>query len=334
MQQATADRGVIVAAAKDPILRRFTSEHGEALEEIVCPLCSGAESTPVLETKDMLYGKPGPYRLVRCRSCTLAYLNPRPTFAALAAHYPDDYHCYVLPHEHPAILRPLAKVAARGQALRRLRFIEGPLGRVGAGAEIVDVGCGVNEFLRVVKEERGPTGIGVDFKDTVVSYIRDDLKMPVAQGTLAQAQFEPGRFDLVTMMEYLEHEMDPYGVLSEARRVLKKGGHIAIEIPDIEGWPARAFKHRWANLDLPRHLVFFERKTLELACSKLGFEIVSYNRFAVPFYIGISVLFWLGCKDLARHRTPLVLLGHLLGVPFVPALPWIPEFTFVVARAV
>ncbi|HMJ12194.1 MAG TPA: methyltransferase domain-containing protein, partial [Polyangiaceae bacterium] len=133
---------------------------------------------------------------------------------------------------------------------------------------------------------------------------------------------------------YLEHELDPLGVLSESRRLLKKGGHVAIEIPDIEGWPARTFAHDWANLDLPRHLVFFEKKTLEQTFSKLGYRIVSHERFAIPLYIGISVLFRLGCRDLARHRTALVLLGHMLGIPFLPALPWSPEFSFVIAQAV
>src|SRR5262249_45390757 len=73
------------------VLRTFTSDWGEALEEVTCPLCGANESQPVLTSSDLLYAKPGVYHLVRCRRCQLSYVNPRPTFEALGAHYPDDY---------------------------------------------------------------------------------------------------------------------------------------------------------------------------------------------------------------------------------------------------
>lgn len=323
-----------LALVETNVLSRFTSDYGEALEEVACSLCGGTESNLLYEAGDVLYGRPGSYRVVRCSSCSLAYVNPRPTFTSLAKHYPDDYHCYQ-PIEHlPRLLQPLARVAARGQVMRRLRHIEKAVGRLRPEHQIVDVGCGLNDFLRVVKEVRGAVGTGVDMKESVVAHVRDTLRMPIVQGTLQEAKFESGSFDLVTMFEYLEHELNPCGVLAEARRVLKPGGHVAIEIPDIEGWPARTFKNRWANLDLPRHLVFFERQTLERAFAKYGFELVSYTRFGIPMYIGISVLFGLGLKDLSKHRLGLVLLAHLFGMPFLPALPWLPEFVFAVGRAV
>jgi SAM-dependent methyltransferase len=196
------------------------------------------------------------------------------------------------------------------------------------------VGCGRNGLLKHILDERGARGLGIEMKPEIAAYVRDELKMPVVEGTLLAAGLERARFDLLVMLEYLEHEPDPLRVLSEARRVLKPGGHVVIEIPDPEGLPARLFGERWVNLDLPRHLVFFDRKTLTRALSQTGFEVVSHRRFGIPFYVGYSVLLGLGVSHIMRHWATLSAVSYALGVPFLPALPWLPEFSFVVARAV
>src|SRR5262249_35491136 len=95
------------------VLAHKASEHGEALEEVACPLCDSEASEVHLVGKDLLYGQPGTYPVVRCSSCGLSYVNPRPTFEALAVHYPDDYFCYVPPEESPALLRPSIVSMAR-----------------------------------------------------------------------------------------------------------------------------------------------------------------------------------------------------------------------------
>lgn len=321
------------AQAKARVLRTFMSEWGEALEEVSCPLCSANDAELVIESSDLLYGKPGVYRLVRCRACDLSYVNPRPSFAALGAHYPDDYISYQAPEADPTIFRNVSIAIARNMTRRRLERLEKVIGRIPQDYKIADVGCGLNDLLATIKRERGPVGIGVDFNTRMIDRVRNELGMPAVHGTLADARFPEGELDLVTMLEYLEHEANPHAVLAESRRVLKKGGYIGIEIPHILGWPARVFKNRWFNLDLPRHLVFFVPDTLRRALADTGFELVSYEPFSIPTYIGISVLFKLGGVRLGRNPVaPLV--GSALGVPFLPFQRFLPEFAFAVGRAV
>ncbi len=321
-------------AAPTRVLRRLTSEHGEAQEEVACPLCDAETSEKRLEAKDLLYGKPGTYSVVRCTACGLSYVTPRPTFESLGAHYPDDYFCYVPPEASPPLIRPIIVSMAKGSTMRRIGMMEKVIGKITPDMQLVDVGCGLNDLLFHIKGERGAVGIGVDMKDTMIARSRDVLQMPIVEGTLASAGFSDGQFDVATMIEYLEHELNPRAVLAEARRVLRTGGHLVIEIPEPTGWPARAFGARWANLDVPRHLVFFDKTTLGRALSELGFELVSYETFTLPFFVGTSVLFWLGRHNAMRNTFSTPFLAGLLGAPFLPALPWIPEFAFAVARAV
>jgi SAM-dependent methyltransferase len=319
--------------AAQSVVRSFVSEHGEAQEEVTCPLCGAADANLLFEGQDLLYGKPGTYRVVRCTACTLMYVNPRPTFASLGAHYPDDYFCYVSADDSAPLLRPIIKSLARGSTLRRIELIEKTIGRITPEMQILDVGCGLNELLYEIKKERGAVGTGVDMKDTMVARSREKLDMPIVHGTLESAHFDTGRFDLVTMIEYLEHELNPSNVLAESRRVLKTGGHVAIEIPFPGGWPARKFKNRWANLDVPRHLVFFDKETLAKAFEAHDFELVSFETFAIPFYVGTSALFALGGHTSMKNTFLTPLLAGMLGAVFLPALPWMHEFAFAVGKA-
>ena len=48
------------------------------METIVCPLCNGAEEKVLFHRKDLNYGiTDHEFRVVKCRDCGLAYVNPR-----------------------------------------------------------------------------------------------------------------------------------------------------------------------------------------------------------------------------------------------------------------
>ena len=66
MTVAAADSG------RAKVLRAFTSDWGEPQEEVSCLMCGSTDAELVIESNDVLYGKPGRYRVVRCRACALA----------------------------------------------------------------------------------------------------------------------------------------------------------------------------------------------------------------------------------------------------------------------
>lgn len=315
------------------VLQSYQSDSGEALERISCPICYFTDSDLVLRAHDRLYGAPDEYHIVRCTRCRLRFVNPRPTTAALAAHYKPEYLSFAEPGDYPRWLRPFVTNWGLSVVKRRLREIERALGRLEPGTEVLDVGCGLNGFLYYLRGVRETRGIGVDLSEQAVRFVREKQGMPIVQGTLQSATFASARFDLVTMNQYLEHDANPRATLAEARRILKPGGHLAIEIPDPSGWPARLFKSSWANLDLPRHVVFFERGTLRTALASEGLELVSYARFGLPLYTGISLYFSLQRHNRVGNAFGALLLAACLGLPFLPFFPWCREFGFAIARA-
>jgi SAM-dependent methyltransferase len=312
--------------------RYFSQEHDEWQEDVLCPWCQESERSLVLETSDRVYHRPGRYDLVRCASCELMYVTPRPTLEALDHHYPADYFCYHAPEDMPRLLRGMITSYNKDFSRQRLAFIEQGAGKLAQGTRVLDVGCGLGELLLTLEQERGCVVRGVDFKASAVAWARANRGLNIERGTLFDARFESESFDLVTMMEYLEHEPDPRAVLQESRRLLKPGGRLALELPHPTAWPARLFRNNWWNLHVPRHLVLFSPETVQRALTELGFEAIQIRPFSLAFNMGHNIYQALGIPYRSKFHYWFLVISSLLGLPFLPLTRWMPEFLFVTAR--
>jgi SAM-dependent methyltransferase len=93
--------------------------------------------------------------------------------------------------------------------------------------------------------------------------------------------FGDGEFDLVLCAETLEHVRDLQLLLSEARRVLRPEGTLALTTPAhgrLTGLAilAGGFERRFDPLS--PHLRFLTRRSLRRLLGELGFEVVSLRR--------------------------------------------------------
>src|SRR5439155_4283821 len=119
-----------------------------------------------------------------------------------------------------------------------------------------DVGCSLGLLLYMAKE-RGFEPCGVDLSLNAVRYARDRLGLSVHQGTLFDARFSDGAFDVVTMVSVLEHVPNPLQTLDEIFRVLRPGGILHRSSPQRELLspprknPPILVLHRDASHELP-----------------------------------------------------------------------------------
>jgi ubiquinone/menaquinone biosynthesis C-methylase UbiE len=311
----------------------YSPAHFEEQERTACPLCGSDAERLVFEVVDTMFHRPGEYRLVECDHCSMRYLNPRPTMAALARHYPDDYLCYTNLEDEHWLLRWAFKRLQQDQAGRRLRQIEKVTGRLAAGMQVLDVGCGRGEFMARLKRARQCRCTGIDINQRVLERVQGDLGIGVVHGTIADAACPTASFDLVVMTEYLEHEPRPRQVVEEAQRVVKPGGFLAIEVPDVTGPPARWFRDKWWQLDAPRHVTFFSPHTLTLMLQDSGFEVLRVTRYGLLMSMGYSLLQALGFHYFGSNKLAYLTLSAVLGLPSLPLLPLLPDFMMVVARS-
>jgi 2-polyprenyl-3-methyl-5-hydroxy-6-metoxy-1,4-benzoquinol methylase len=239
-------------------------------ESTDCLLCGSSRRETIVEAEVGLPGNGGgetmAVAVVRCGECGLCYTRPRPTRHAIARFYPEDY----APHRVRRVRRPSPFGACwRRTTGRRDWERDGPPLR--GGRRLLDFGCGGGAFLQRM-HHRGWKVLGVDASAAVVERIRDELGLPAVASDLASPELMPESFDVVTMLQSLEHVHEPLEALRQARTLLAPGGRLYVWVPNIDGLPFVWFGPAWFGLDLPRHLVHFSPATLNRTVAAAGFR--------------------------------------------------------------
>lgn len=99
------------------------------------------------------------------------------------------------------------------------------------GKQILDVGCG-GGILSESMARQGAHVLGLDMGKEPLQVARlhaleSGVEVTYRQGTVeALAEELPGRFDVVTCMEMLEHVPDPASVVRACARLAKPGGQL------------------------------------------------------------------------------------------------------------
>jgi hypothetical protein len=97
-------------------------------------------------------------------------------------------------------------------------------------------------------------------------------------GTIEEFDTER-RFDLVLMLNLIEHVADPLGILVKAAELVEPGGLIWIQTPNFRALDGRIFRHRnWAGYHCPRHWAIFSEDGLRSTLRGAGLETVRFER--------------------------------------------------------
>ena len=245
-------------------------DDGHDLETVPCNLCESTdletiyvaradlEKDPELAVKfrassDELLTQP----LVRCRRCSLLFVNPRIPAAAILAGYADG--------EDPQYVSQMAaRVRTFARALRHIDRLKPARGR------LLDLGTAAGAFLRAARDD-GWDAIGVEPNRWLARWGRDNYGVPIEVGSIDNISAPEASFDVVTLWDVIEHTPDPLHVLRRARLLLKSDGVLVVNFPDIGSWIARAMGRSWPFLSSV-HLYYFTRQTMRATLQKAGFE--------------------------------------------------------------
>jgi 2-polyprenyl-3-methyl-5-hydroxy-6-metoxy-1,4-benzoquinol methylase len=215
-------------------------------ELISCNLCGADNTRPLYRLRDyrfLIYDTK--WNVVRCRSCGLGYLNPRPTAREITRYYPQNY------------FDQRRTQTTRYQ--RQARYISG------AGGSLLDIGAATGEFLNVMAE-RGWKVSGIEpFEEAGNAFGLQIYRQRFPE----ECDLEAERYDVITAWAVFEHLHDPAAVFRECSRLLRPGDRLIVQVPNL-----RSIQSRWAlQEDVPRHLYFFSPKALPAYGRKVGLEL-------------------------------------------------------------
>lgn len=119
--------------------------------------------------------------------------------------------------------------------------------------------------------------------------------------TATSEHFEDESFDVVSLVELLEHVEDPRAFLREARRVLRKGGCMYVTTPNAWSLNRWILGASWSIFAPPDHVTIFTPHSLGRILKDCGFERIALRAEGLnPFEILRRAL---AKKDGEFHRV-------------------------------
>ena len=208
---------------------------------IPCPLCRADGAAPLFE-------KDG-FAFERCRECGLATRG--------GAEAAPSYHDYF-----PSITQTLPPLTRRRyeDLLARLA----PYRRTG---RFLDVGCG-GGYLVETARDLGWTAEGTEVSQAAAQF-GHAKGLTIHVGVIADAKLPSSAFDVITMMEVIEHVPAPVALLAECAELLRPGGALYLTTPNWGSLSRHLLGARWSPIGRD-HVVYFTPRHMRRALEGAG----------------------------------------------------------------
>lgn len=257
--------------------------------EVSCNNCGSAQTDLVTTGVEHEYDNTtrDEFTVVKCKHCNLHYLNPRPDVSELNTIYPSEYYAYHLQSKnvetenHNSLLYQARKFVY-------LNRLEKAISHCGHNKKlnILDIGCADGRALNWYRKVRSNTvnTFGVDFDERAVERARA-AGHTVYQGRFEDVDMPTNFFDMAVATHVIEHVADSKAFARRAYEVIKPGGILLLETPNIDSLDARIFRqHHWGGYHFPRHWIFYSADSITRLVNELGFEVIEIHYHPAPAF--------------------------------------------------
>ena len=271
-------------------------------KSITCLVCSG--------TTVRFFQEKNACTIYICDTCKVRFVYPIPE--ALEKIYEENYFDgaengfgYVDYDADKEPMRPAFQKYVR--LIRKVRPDSNTL---------LDVGAATGFFLDIARTD-GFDVSGVEISDFAAGQGRKK-GIPITTGTLVDVATGP--YDVITMLDVIEHVSDPMQEILHARALLTERGLLVLNTPDAGSIWARVFGKQWHLIVPPEHLYYFNRKNMSALLEREGFRVLTITTIGKRFtlqYIFRTLHGWLGWAlwdTLARWSTASLLTRITLPI--------------------
>lgn len=236
-----------------------------------CPVCK----SDIISDAYMKNG----FSFSQCKNCDVIFQNPQPTFEQLS----NDIYAGKTGY-HTKLESNLEKIK---KYKKRFTMVLDEFKKLKLSGSLLDVACSNGEFMFMAKN-RGFNVEGVELnRDSAKVARKNGFK--VFDGTLESARFDDDSFAVIHLGGVVEVVSDPVGLLKECKRILRKGGIVAISNVNSDSFWGNITKksHQWLGLPwsllVPHYRLFlFTDVQFQKLLGQLGFEVLKtkyYNGF-------------------------------------------------------
>lgn len=270
------------------------------LENTECDLCGSSEFDLVAKTTDPERIVAGEFSVVRCRQCSLQYLNPRPDKGSISGCYPKEYYAHVGTQESiktNSFRGNVRRAIRKSSLLSRLASYFPYLSQASrdlpltndfaewlAPGKMLEVGCGAGGILNYMKSNGWQTfGIEPSMQAAGIAESKGHRIFRMGGDDAYPDALLEMQFDLIYLSHSIEHMHYPTKALLNLRSMLKpESGKLVLEVPNVDSVLTYLFGAENPIYDVPRHLYFFSPATLTKLLDKTGFAVESMRTISRP----------------------------------------------------
>lgn len=234
------------------------------MHRFICQICGSRECLPYFVKADSRSIDKN-HQYVQCSLCRVVGLYPLPTPAELEELYETVHH---KPHFHR---NQKAYFAELDLTFNDIGFDPGH--NIGS---LLDIGCANGQFLNYMKSH-GWTTVGCDISKKLTS-MADHEAHKIYCGDLFKIDFEPGGFDMISMIDLIEHVLEPMDYIQKAALLLRPSGYLFLQTP-LQGVLSEAYGEHWRRLSPPNHVHLFNFQTLTKMLNQHNFAVRSWVRW-------------------------------------------------------
>lgn len=231
-----------------------------------CPWCGSPDIGFRIRLADTRQGKPGVFSMDECRGCGHVFQNPRLTGTGLS-YYCRDFYDGLGRDYYDSV----ARYGWRDYRAR-VRLVASRV----LPKSWLDVCARHGHFCREARRMLPDTRFwAIDPSPEIVRAQRRGWVDAAAQASLAEfADAGHSGFDVVSMVNYLERAADSRRELAAARRILRQGGLVLIEMVNPESPFARVHGKFWYCWLAPQNVHLIPWRNMCQAIDECGFEVI------------------------------------------------------------
>jgi 2-polyprenyl-3-methyl-5-hydroxy-6-metoxy-1,4-benzoquinol methylase len=259
------------------------------LVERDCPTCGATKRNPICKRPDDLI-------INFCETCKSYFVSPAPSTKQIEKFY-AGYDANHRPTP-PVVLEDLKELYASDDPLVDLRVkVLSSLAEL-KGRRLLEIGFGRGYFLNCFRR-LGCIIEGTEIDPEAIALGRSLGFHKVYHGKVEDLPTVDS-FDVVVMIDLIEHPLEPLSILEKAISLLKPGGFVLISTPN--GGLAEKNDSVTLRVDL-EHMQYWSAQTLHFICSKYPLDVVHLETFALP---ALDILLSPVRPQLVRKRNFLI----------------------------
>jgi 2-polyprenyl-3-methyl-5-hydroxy-6-metoxy-1,4-benzoquinol methylase/predicted RNA-binding Zn-ribbon protein involved in translation (DUF1610 family) len=224
-----------------------------------CPVCDSASIVRFAVVRHFEHS--------RCQTCGFTFANPFPPQGLLDAFYNSEFYANYRRFEAARIAHdPYFSMSMYTDMSRLASWLGEDKSR-----SVLDFGCGPGAFLAFIRDRHGFADVeGIELSSRSVEFARRQYQLAIASSA---AQLRHTQYDLVVLIEVIEHVPNPTAFFHQVASLVKPGGRILITTPAVDSFVGRFFPSLCGHYTAPSHVSLFTMDSMKRLLANFDFLV-------------------------------------------------------------